>query len=207
MKSFIFIIGFLVISGCSSSQNKTTKEVSFRLNYGFYDKGDIKLKDHTEQHLAFAFPIISGQLFGRPSKDMLAFSIVTNPNDFLLKLPLDMKGHSAILQNSSLNIIPVSTKISRLGTFHYLPHYKNGLGGGGFKIKDSGNAVILVHFSQASKITGDLVIKNNTYVHDIEIDSTGWHWLEILKTSSNNYTLKSYNGNINDIELIAFLMN
>lgn len=194
---------FLAIS-CTTA-TKAAPNQNLSLAYAYYSQGLNRLEGHDEYGLSLIFPSIPGEIFGNPSRDIIYSVSPKNGNEFPLILPADVENNASKLKEKSLTIKPSDTKIMRLGTFNYLPKYKNRMGGGGFKNIVNDNFIVLVYFSKAANITGKLLFGAESYTHNIAVDKAGWHWIEVSEDKPNSFELTTYKGKLSDIELSIFL--
>lgn len=206
MRKIVAILAFILASGCATTTTAPDKNLNLIIKYAYYSQGQDKIDGHIESDLNLIFPSIPGEIFGNPSSNII-YSTSPNKNyTFSLKLPKKAENYSSKLKEKSLTIEPADTKIMRLGTFNYLPKYKNGIGGAGFKNISNGNFVVLVYFSKAANIAGELLSGTERYVHNIVVDKSGWHWIEITESEPGNFELTTYNGDLSNIEFSIFLL-
>lgn len=206
MRKILAILVFFLASGCATTtQTVPDKSLTLNLAYAYYSQGLNRLDGHIEPDLNLMFPSIPGEIFGSPSSNIIYSVSPSNDNKFTLILPADAENHSSKLKEKSLTMQPSDTKITRLGTFNYLPKYRNGIGGGGFKNIVNDNFLILVYFSKAASVTGKLLSGTKSYTHNIVVDKAGWHWIEINEYKSNSFELTTYKGKLSDIEFSIFL--
>jgi hypothetical protein len=215
MRAFLVVLFVVFIGACTTTNqknNKTTNESTFQKNsswtlaYSYYLQNDNKLKGHTEENLRLIFPSISGQIFGNPSQNIIYSTKPKSKETFTLKLPNEPVNLATEMNVKGLAIQPSNTKILRLGTFNYLSRYKEQVGGGAFINKVNSNYVVLVYFSKPSKVTGNLNIGDESYQHNIVINKSGWHWIEVKNIDNNQYKLVKYQGDIDNIEFAVYLL-
>jgi hypothetical protein len=212
-------IGALILSAllfsCATppppSSPSTQSYYQIEMAYHFYSNEQrINVDPARKNGLQFLFPIIPGKIFGTPINKYAAITPVTKEGSFLFRVPENMDKEAQQVPpsviNKGVNIQPIDTKILRLGTFHYLNTYGNRLGGGGFAIKNKKQFLILVYFSKPAEITGTISLpqNNETTIHNISVNSKGWHWLVSEEISPNTFKLEKYNGDTNTIEFLAF---
>jgi len=195
----------LFIVGCTTNIKNSNDEVTFNLKHSYYKDYETKLSSHTEQNILLLFQPLPGKIFGTPTLEYLYQTKLKDSSEFLLILPSNIDLLAETFENDALTIKPKSTKILRLGTFHYLARYNDLVGGGSFIENDTGKDLLLVYFSNAIKITGTVYEGNESFKHDIIVKKPGWHWLEATETFEGNYKIKKYTGNVNNIEFISYI--
>ena len=208
MKYLLITTIILLLLGCSSIPKvKLEQNFNFTLGYSLFIEENKKADISMIKKVGFAFPSIPGRIFGNPSQDMLFYAHASGTSNFSFSLPNNMEQRASKLKEVNLEIFPSDTELARLGTFHYLPSYEDSFGGGGFQDKKTGNHILLVYFSKKSLVTGELLAGNDLYKHDISVRNAGWHWLEIIETGQNHYKIKTFIGDVNNIEFIGFLID
>ncbi|HEX7026924.1 MAG TPA: hypothetical protein VF268_06755 [Gammaproteobacteria bacterium] len=207
MKYILIIVAGFILSSCASSQSKAPDTTGYGLRYAYYSENQNKLAGHVEPGMRLVFPAIPGKLFGVPTRDLVYTTVPESVDRFSLILPANMDSRAAKLDERSLKIEPSHTKLVRLGTFHILPRYKEDyIGGGGFRDGNNGNHYILVYFSGAAELTGQLVYGAEVYSHNIVVNKGGWHWIQISKTAPDVFELTAYSGDTGQIELFLPLV-
>lgn len=183
-------------------------ESFYEIKYGFYAGNFQRLKSYSaELGLKLIFPTIPGEIFGRPTNDVLHVAEVTNSATFNLRVPNEINDKAAAISESGLNVVPSDTRVLRLGTFHTFPSYNNGIGGGAFFNKVNGEFLLLVYFSNAAEVSGTTMDGNERYDHQISISAPGWYWIKITELSMNSFRLSEFDGNEDDIEFGVLVMN
>lgn len=174
--------------------------IEFELTYDYFSEDLERLDDHSESDVSLVFPSIPGQIFGSASGDIVTFSETEASGAFHLELPANMDNQAEVMTLDGINVSPANTKILRLATFHVLPEHEMSFGGGAFHSKETNEFLILVYFSQAADITGELVMDGDLYKHNISVDEPGWHWIKIVDTGDNEYHLSPSSASEESIE-------
>lgn len=197
---WMFVLALL--TACTAV--KQPDQMSLDLRYSFYTFSNKELKNpQLEEELHFVFPAIPGAIFGSPSDQILSVSSA-NDGTFTLSLPSDVDSKAAPFSDKRLIVEPATTKILRVGTFHFYPSYQGDVGGGSFISKSTGNTLILIYVSNAVNITGSFRSGRAIYHHDIAADR-GWGWIEILETKPGTYELRSFEGEVSDITFAVLM--
>ncbi|WP_317932169.1 hypothetical protein [Halioxenophilus sp. WMMB6] len=195
-------VTLLAMAGCGGQKPKpaAATTVSFNLSYNKYSASNERLGETAfEDGLQLLFRVIPGAILGKPPEAIL---VTENPHDgqLHLTLPANAERYAQPLQAESLVVTPADTKVVRLASYHSYPHYSEPAGSGGFVDRNSGNPLVLVYFSQPVTISGILELDQQTLVHELEIPSAGWHWLELVSDQPEQVVIKRYFGREADIE-------
>ncbi len=205
------VIIVLFISACQTQPNEKVDNngvVTYELSYGLYTYGGEKLDDIRKgQDITLLFPVVNGAAFGNITDNFLQIVQVSPKEKFSLELFTDYSDIAKTFQQSGLSIAPENTQVMRLGTFHSYPNYKDKLGGGGFVDTTNQEALMLIYFSQPSKLTGVSKVRDDIYEFDIDIKAKGWAWVKSSEYEKNKYKVSRYQGSLNTIKFKAILRN
>lgn len=137
------------------------------------------------EHVVFNLPIISGGVFGTPDANQERFLLFPDANNQIqIDLNLERKKFRKAAkplreQYTSRGVVakPSNTKIARFGTFAYDLQDTGQIVGTSLGIKNSSEILMLVYFSKKSTVTGQLILGEETYNHNITIPKKGFYWL------------------------------
>lgn len=79
------------------------------------------------------------------------------------------------------------------------------LGGGAFLHKVSGDALVLVYFSNAATLGGQTNAGRESFDFDLQVPDAGWYWLRFVENSKTRYSIVLYDGPQDEIEFAVVL--
>lgn len=156
--------------------------------------------DNSPQNLILLFPVISGHIIGSPVNKIVYITHVRPDLTFDLDLSTIEHGlqeSSATLTSTSfpvtqitqinIQVDPITTKLSRLGTFATLDTGEEVNGSKGFLDKNSRDTLMLIYTDRACKITGSYNFEGIEYEIDIQVSGKGLHWINLKKIDERRY--------------------
>jgi hypothetical protein len=149
--------------------------------------------------LVIRIPYITGSFFGRPEAESV-FLLKSESNgkihlDLIKKQKFMKKVASKISKTwleLGLKASPKNTKISRLGTFAYDSSLQSINVLTGIKDPLTEFNLMLIYVNKKSRITGDVLIDNEKYIHDISLPFKGFHWLITTRLSAKVFKIERY---------------
>ncbi|MBD3610246.1 MAG: hypothetical protein HUJ30_06820 [Gammaproteobacteria bacterium] len=204
MKVVSFIFVFFLVS-CSSPvideqavlEYKKFHQASFELVYTTH-QNDLIDTSFGPQDIFFAMPYISGQIFGSP--DVHGFCCVSPESASQVSLQLKRMEHQMRKVAKSLNdnsmthglsIAPAETRIARVGVLAFDERSQNIAGDAGFVDPNTREYLILIYSDRACLIKGEIMLGTERFVHNIELNRSGLHWLRVEEYGDNNYYLEN----------------
>jgi len=206
-KSAILFIGIIVTTSCAYINGINTQDsvepvdnIKFDINY--YDKNHTILDRPKDRDIAISFAPIRGSIFGGM---LIKHAAVLSLNESeLINLPITdfteyFNGFSATFANSinegTLEVVPETTKIVRVGTLVKLQNDDKTLGATAFVNNATKSPVILVYFDRACHVKGSHTEGGEVYNHNILIPKAGAYWVSVINIKDNVFLLKAINNN------------
>jgi hypothetical protein len=208
----------ILLSGCTaylategSDPGSGIKRIASSVE--FVGPNNIRLSEaQYPKDVVLMFPYVSGAIFGNTSDTPVYIVQVDRQLNFSLNLSEKMaeidKTATSLTEewlSVGLTVEPGDTRISRIGTFPYSSTNES-IGVGGFIDPVSRNTMILVYVDRACEIKGEVDIGREHYSHHLKFSGKGFHWIEIIKNTKNNFILQNYHGN-NDIKFSVHIEN
>ena len=140
--------------------------------------------------------LIPGQLFGSGPKDALVpLASGESPNIsyplYVLKSVAEQSAAEQTEKSESdgLVVTPAETRLMRFGTFAKASGNRDRAGN--FYEVSTGNLLLLVYVDRPCQIEGEVVGSGKAYVHEIDFDRAGFHWIAevsegLLKNVANS---------------------
>ncbi|HHL32431.1 MAG TPA: hypothetical protein ENJ41_07570 [Oceanospirillales bacterium] len=149
--------------------------------------------------LIIRIPYITGSFFGKTENESV-FLLKPDSNrkiylNLLKKHKLMKKAASKISKkwrDLGLKASPKNTKISRLGTFAYDSSFQSINVLTGIKDPLTNFNLMLVYVNKKSRITGDVILGDEKYIHDISLPFKGFHWLITSRLSAKVFKIERY---------------
>ncbi len=217
-KLIIYIFSFFLLTACANRTITDNPELtaglsSINSSVEFLSPDRSTLPPgHFTNKVILLFPYISGGIFGNPDSAPLFYNYLTGDLTFSLDLASARRQlHEASSTLSpewirhGLNIQPVETRISRIGTFAYNAETAEPIGAGGFIDENTRDNLILIYVDRACQITGDFTLGNEFFVHTITLPTAGFHWLRVHNTGPEQFELKRH-PHTNDIKFSIHLL-
>lgn len=146
--------------------------------------------------LRVEFPLIPGGLMGR----VLTQPAIRLTASAVVPFRVDLAAHEerianyatpllATRSNAGLRIEPEAARLVRLGTFAYAPDSGKFIGPTGLKVAGAPGQIqlLLVYFDRPTRITGTLLNGRRAIQHDIDIDRSGFAWVEIRRVGERRH--------------------
>ena len=138
-----------------------------------------------------------GEIFGSPKSEVLFQVRPKNNQDFYLDLLGSVKKIDKVAipllpkwREKGLSVSPANTRLARIGTFPFNPVTGRLIGGGGFVEEDTKDYLILVYVSKPCKVTGTFTMGGESYDHNIDFPSSGYHLVSMRDVGVGKYLLE-----------------
>lgn len=158
--------------------------------------------EHFPSNIVLWFPYIAGSIFGNPDSETYFYIRLNGASSFsydLLQVEEDVKQYASTLSQEysslGLSVEPEGASLARIGTFALDGNTGKDIGWGyGFKEPHDHSDMVLIYVDQPCSIGGEFELGGQSYSHDIDIESAGFHWLIIEKHGPDRKVLKTYKG-------------
>jgi hypothetical protein len=204
----LLIPAVALMAGCASShsiQSNISGPGISRVDASveYVGPGNIKLpREQYPRDVLLVFPVVSGGIFGDPDDDVMFAEKIDESMRFSLELDEkigEMESRSMPLTDEwkyrGLRITPENTLLARVGTFPYSIKTRQLIGAGGFIDPVSRNTLVLIYVDRACVISGNVILDNARFSHDIILPGKGFHWIQVKRDSHNSYSLERYPDN------------
>jgi len=197
----------ICLSGCTTDQVITGSDPTVgitRIDSSVEYVGPDNIHLSEEQYpkdVILMLPYVTGSIFGTTSPAPVYIVPVDSQLNFSLDLTekIDEIDKAAAplteeWRSIGLTVEPANTRIIRIGTFPYSFVTEDSIGVGGFIDPVSRNTMILVYVNRACEIKGEVDLGREHYSHHLIFSGKGFHWIEVIKRSTNYYVLQNYHG-------------
>ena len=193
----VILIGCLVACSVTGGNQKSTlTHVAASLQY--YDpRLNPVNNDYYPSELLLSFPLISGAIFGRPSKESLLKVHLEKTARFDLALH-DIESKVAALAaplnagdgNTGLQLNPSTAKIARLSNYAYDTLGRT-VGAGSFVDPQSKAYLMLVYFSEPARLHGTVKAGADKFTFNALVQGSGFYWLRVVEVEPKSFEIRA----------------